>query len=157
MSPKPRLAIVLMLSALAAPARAQNTAAEPPVIAPPPPTKTETPAPAPPPTTAPAPTPETPSVVVVPAPAPAPPEPVTIDPDVAYPNGFADPVDPDATNVALDYEQRGFDWGLLGLLGLFGLIPLFRDRGGRRVVYVERDEELPPRRVVREERSDGRD
>ena len=52
-------------------------------------------------------------------------------------------------------EERGFPWGLLGLLGLLGLIPLFRDRGGRRVVYVERDE-LPPRRAVREERIEPR-
>ena len=165
-----RLKIVLAAAGLAlvAPALAQNTA-EPPVVAPPPPTKTDPP-PAtstPPVTTPPADTtPAPPPVVVVPPPQTAPPlEPVTIDPDAAYPNGFGDPADPFANDMSLAYRQeRGFDWGLLGLLGLFGLIPLFRDRGGRRVVYVERDDlpqrrvverdDLPPRRVVRTDRID---
>ena len=158
---KPASASILALAAcaaLAAPAAAQNSAEPPVVTAPPPksdtPPSTTTP-PATPPVvvTEPAPAP----VVVVPQSAPAAPpmEPVTIDPDAAYPNGFGDPLDPNSTNVALDYQRRGFDWGLLGLLGLLGLIPLFRDRGGRRVVYVERDES-PPRRVVREERIDDR-
>lgn len=151
---------IFALAALAAPAFAQNTTV-PPVIAPPPPTKNETP-PAtttpPPTTTAPEPAdPAPPAVVVVPQTQPAPIEPVTIDPDAAYPNGFADPADPFGNDMSLAYrEERGFPWGLLGLLGLLGLIPLFRDRDGRRVVYVERDE-LPPRRVVREERIDERD
>jgi hypothetical protein len=74
-----------------------------------------------------------------------------IQPDVAYPNGFADPADPFANDMALSYRQReGFPWGLLGLLGLLGLIPLIRGNGRVRTVYVERDEE--PRRVVRRER-----
>ena len=146
---------------LAGPTAAQNTATEPPVVAAPPPTKSEPapPPPAPPATSTPAPT-ETPAapppVVVVPQTSTAPPpmEPVTIDPDAAYPNGFADPSDPFANDMSLAYrEERGFDWGLLGLLGLFGLIPLFRERGRyARTVYVERDDEAAPRRVVRSER-----
>ena len=146
---------------LAAPAAAQNTASEPPVVAAPPPTKSEPapPTPAPPASTTPAPsdTPVAPApVVVVPQTSTAPPpmEPVTINPDAAYPNGFADPNDPFANDMSLAYrEDRGFDWGLLGLLGLLGLIPLFRQRGGyARTVYVERDDEAAPRRVVRKER-----
>jgi outer membrane biosynthesis protein TonB len=159
---KSALAAFILLGALAAPVAAQNSQAEPPVVAAPPPPKTETPpSTATPPATAPvetapaettaAPPPET--VVVVPQPQPAPAEPVTIDPDAAYPNGFADPADPFANDMSLAYrEERGFDWGLLGLLGLLGLIPLLRDRGGRRVVYVEREDD--PRRVVRRERID---
>jgi outer membrane biosynthesis protein TonB len=161
---KSALAALVLLGTLAAPAFAQNSQAEPPVIAAPPPPKAETPPPttAPPPATAPAetapaettvaPPPET--VVVVPQPQPAPAEPVTIDPDAAYPNGFADPADPFANDMSLAYgeERGGFDWGLLGLLGLLGLIPLLRDRGGRRVVYVEREDDA--RRAVRRERID---
>ena len=92
-------------------------------------------------------------VIVQPAPQAAPPPPpvTTIQPDIAYPNGFADPADPFANDIALSYRQReGFPWGLLGLLGLLGLIPLIRGNGRVRTVYVERDEE--PRRVVRRER-----
>jgi hypothetical protein len=141
------------LIVLAGPAAAQNTAG-PTVVTPPPPPTTSQPSPpattAPPATSEPA-EPEPPSVVVVPQAAPPPAiEPVPINPDVAYPNGFADPADPFANDMSLSYRQeRGFDWGLLGLLGLFGLIPLFR-RGGRyvRTVYVDRDE---PKRVIREE------
>ena len=139
---------------LALPAAAQNTAD--PVVTPPPPSSDTPPATTPPASTPPpATTPSAPPpVVVVPPPQTAPIEPVTINPDAAYPNGFADPTDPFANDMSLAYRQdRGFDWGLLGLLGLFGLIPLFRDRGGRRVVYVERDD-VPPRRVVRSERID---
>jgi hypothetical protein len=142
------------LIAFAAPAAAQNSS-EPPVITPPPPAKSEPPpatTPPPPSETTPpdpvmtSPPPET--VVVVPRTAPPPLEPVTIDPDAAYPNGFADPADPFGNGMSLAYrEERGFDWGLLGLLGLLGLIPLFRERAGRRVVYVERDDEA--RRAVR--------
>jgi hypothetical protein len=71
---------------------------------------------------------------------------VMIQPDVAYPNGFADP----AENylVAPIPGRQGYPWGLLGLLGLLGLIPLIRGNGRVRTVYVERDD--PPRRVVRE-------
>ena len=144
--------------AAAAPALAQNTSVEPPVTTSPPP-KTETPpgTTTPPPTTAPPPA-ETvvapPPVVVVPPAQTAPAEPVTINPDAAYPNGFADPADPFANDMSLAYrEESGFDWGLLGLLGLFGLIPLFRQRDrSARTVYVERDDVPPPRRVVRSER-----
>ena len=156
---KPVLLAAAALAA-AAPAAAQNTTAEPPVVSPPAPTG-ETPAPAPPPATAPAPSeaPSAPPVVVLPPVQTAPLEPITIDPDAAYPNGFADPNDPFANDMSLAYrEERGFDWGLLGLLGLFGLIPLLRDRS-RRVVYMERDEpgarrvvdrdDLPPRRTER--------
>ena len=146
--------------AFAAPAAGQNTTAEPPVVAAPPPTKADTPPPPPPPpatsTPAPSDTPSAPPpVVVVPPAQTAPMEPVTINPDAAYPNGFADPADPFANDMSLAYrEERGFDWGLLGLLGLLGLIPLFRQRGGfARTVYVERDD-VPPRRVVRTERVD---
>ena len=138
--------------AVAVPAAAQNTT-EPPVVAPPPPT--ETPPASTPPATTPAPVaPSAPPTVVVAPPAQTPPmPPVTIDPDAAYPNGFADPLDPNATNLAIGYrEERGFDWGLLGLLGLFGLFPLFRQRDRyARTVYVERDD-VPPRRVVRTDR-----
>jgi hypothetical protein len=149
MKPRYVAAMAAGLIFLTAPAAAQNTA-EPTVLTPPPPATGETPPPttAPPSKTEPA-EPAPPSVVVVPQ-APPPIEPVTIDPDVAYPNGFADPADPFANDMSLSYrEQRGFDWGLLGLLGLFGLVPLFR-RGGRfvRTVYVDRDE---PKRVIREE------
>ena len=151
-------AVAGCLIAFAGPAAAQNTT-EAPVVTPPPP-KTTPPVDttAPPSTSAPAevvveqPAP----VVVVPQSQPAVPvAPVTIDPDVAYPNGFADPADPFA-NTSLSYQEReGFDWGLLGLLGLFGLIPLFRGNGGRyvRTVYVDRDD---PKRVIREERHDER-
>ena len=157
---KPAFASTLAIAAcaaLAAPAAAQNTA-EPPVVTAPPPKSDTPPSTTTPPATATPPVSSEPApapVVVVPQTAPAAPpmEPVTIDPDAAYPNGFGDPLDPNATNVALDYQRRGFDWGLLGLLGLLGLIPLFRDRGGQRVVYVERDD-VPPRRVVREDRVD---
>ena len=148
----PLAAAAALLAAV--PAMAQNTA-EPPVVTTPP-TKADTPpATTAPPPPAPVETPSAPApVVVVPPPAPAPVEPVTINPDAAYPNGFADPADPFANDMSLAYRQeRGFDWGLLGLLGLLGLIPLFRDRGGRRVVYVERDD-VPPRRTVRTERID---
>ena len=159
------LAAGAALGALAAPAAAQNSSAEPPIVtippappkaeappAPPAPTPTPSPAPAEPPASG-APPQET-VVVVPPSPPPPPAEPVRIDPDAAYPEGFADPADPFANDMSLSYrdQQGGFDWGLLGLLGLLGLIPLFRDRGGRRVVYVERDDELPPRRVVRRDR-----
>jgi hypothetical protein len=76
---------------------------------------------------------------------------VTIDPDAAYPNGFADPADPFANELA-DQQRRqgsGFPWGLLGLLGLLGLVPLFRRGGGKtRTVYVDRND---PKRVLREE------
>jgi len=81
----------------------------------------------------------------------APPPPVTISPDAAYPNGFADPADPFGNDMSFARQTGGgFPWGLLGLLGLLGLIPLFR-RSDRlvRTVYVDRDE---PRRVIREER-----
>ncbi len=146
---------------VAAPAAAQNSQAEPPVVAAPPPvarTKVDPPTTAPPPTTGapapaePAPAPAAPAetVVVVPQPTTPSVEPMTIDPDAAYPEGFADPADPFANDMSLSYrEQRsGFDWGLLGLLGLLGLIPLFRQRRDGRTVYVERDEE-DGRRVVR--------
>ncbi len=137
------------LIVLAAPAAAQNSSA-PPVITPPPPAKTETP----PPTTAPPPSETTPpdpvttsppseTVVVVPqtVPAPAPMEPVTIDPDVAYPNGFADPADPFGNGMSLAYrEERGFDWGLLGLLGLLGLMK----RGGGTTVVTRENYTSPP-------------
>lgn len=162
MQTRPKLVAAAALLALAAPAIAQNTA-EPPVVAPPPPTtKSETPpATAPPPATTPPPPAETPAapppVVVVPPPQTPPMEPVTINPDAAYPNGFADPADPFANDMSLAYrERRGFDWGLLGLLGLLGLIPLFRQRDRQaRTVYVERDDEAAPRRVVRRERIEG--
>ena len=148
------------LIVLAVPAAAQNTT-EAPVVAPPPPAKTTSPVDTTaPPATSPAPAEtvvEQPApVVVVPQSQPAPSvTPMTIDPDVAYPNGFADPADPFA-NTSLSYQERdGFDWGLLGLLGLFGLIPLFRGNGGRyvRTVYVDRDD---PKRVIREERHEDR-
>ncbi|MGE0180119.1 MAG: hypothetical protein AB7O91_09915 [Sphingomonas sp.] len=78
---------------------------------------------------------------------------MTINPDAAYPNGFADPVDPFANDLSQVRQQRGFPWGLLGLLGLLGLIPLFRRSGSRttRTVYVDRDD---PKRVLREEQVD---
>ena len=78
---------------------------------------------------------------------------MTIDPDAAYPNGFADPPDPFANDMSqAQRENRGFPWGLLGLLGLLGLIPLFRRRGGTtRTVYVDRSD---PKRVLREEVED---
>jgi hypothetical protein len=151
----PVAALAACLIGVAAPAPAQNSAAEPPVVAPPPPSKTETPPPAttPPPTTAsepaePAPLPET--VVVVPQTQTVPMEPVTIDPDAAYPEGFADPADPFGNEMSLAHRRgQGFDWGLLGLLGLLGLIPIFLGRSERRIVYVDRDE--APRRSVRNE------
>jgi hypothetical protein len=154
MQPKYLLLAAAASLSIALPAAAQNTAD--PVDTPPPPSSDTPPATTPPASTPPpATTPSAPPpVVVVPPPQTAPIEPVTINPDAAYPNGFADPTDPFANDMSLAYRQdRGFDWGLLGLLGLFGLIPLFRDRGGRRVVYVERDD-VPPRRVVRSERID---
>ena len=85
-----------------------------------------------------------------PTPTAPPPAPVEINPDAAYPNGFADPIDPAATNFQDARSESRFSWGLLGLLGLLGLVPLFR-RSGRvsRTVYVDRDD---PKRVLREER-----
>lgn len=146
---------------LAAPAAAQNSSAEPPVVTAPPPTTTKS-EPPPPRTETPSSTPSTnvdpvdpvpaPStpVIVTPAPQTVPLEPVTIDPDAAYPEGFGDPADPFSNELSVSYRQQqggGFPWGLLGLLGLLGLIPLFRNRDGERVVYVQRDEEI--RRPVR--------
>ena len=91
----------------------------------------------PPPTTAPA----QPVVVAPPPPQPVPQQPIAIQPDVAYPNGFQDPSDPFANDMALANRNRqGFPWGLLGLLGLLGLIPLCRGNGRVRTVYVERDD-----------------
>jgi len=151
---RPRLIpIALALGlALAAPAAAQNSSAEPPVtdteVTPP---KTE-PGPPPAATTVPVTVAPAQPVIVTP-PVQAAPPPVTIQPDVAYPNGFADPADPFANDLSLSYRQReGFPWGLLGLLGLLGLIPLIRGNGRVRTVYVERDDE--PRRVVRRDRID---
>ena len=154
-------AAVAALSLLATgPAGAQNSSAEPPVVAPPPPKSSEPPPPrtdtppAKPPVDIepvdPVPAPST-QVVVTPAPQPVPLEPVTIDPDAAYPEGFADPADPFSNELSMSYRQdeSGFDWGLLGLLGLLGLIPLFRNRG-ERVVYVERDEARSDRVVRRD-------
>jgi hypothetical protein len=158
---KPSLAALASLAlVLAAPAAAQNsssTAPGPPATGTAPATGTgpssgtATPSTTPPETVQPVEPPTT--VVVQPAPQAAPPPPpvTTIQPDVAYPNGFADPADPFANDLALRYQQReGFPWGLLGLLGLLGLIPLIRGNGRVRTVYVERDDE--PRRVVRRER-----
>lgn len=144
------LAIALVLIVAAAPSAAQNTT-DPPVVTAPPPTKTE-PAPpttAPPTTTEPV-TEEPAETPVVVRETPPAPEPVTIDPDAAYPNGFADPADPFGNDLSLArQEPSGFPWGLLGLLGLFGLVPLFRRSGHTtRTVYVDRDD---PRRVLREE------
>jgi outer membrane biosynthesis protein TonB len=146
------LAIALVLIMAPAPSAAQNTT-EPPVVAAPPPTKTE---PAPPTTTPPTTTEEPVTEEPAEAPvvvreAPPEPEPMTIDPDAAYPNGFADPADPFGNDLSLARQQEsGFPWGLLGLLGLLGLIPLFRQSGRTtRTVYVDRDD---PRRVIREER-----
>jgi hypothetical protein len=145
------LAIALLLIAAAAPAAAQNTIE--PVVTPPPPTKSELPPTTTPPTTTPEPVETEPAQnVVVVREAPPAPEPVTIDPDAAYPNGFADPADPFGNDLSLArQEQAGFPWGLLGLLGLLGLIPLFRRSGHvtTRTVYVDRDD---PKRVIREER-----
>jgi hypothetical protein len=158
MKPSLVLAATALLGAFVTPAGAQNTTAEPPVITlPSPPAKTETlpVTTATPPATTPAETAPTENgaapvaeTVVVPQAAPAPSEPVTIDPDAAYPNGFADPADPFANDMSAvaGNQGGGFDWGLLGLLGLLGLIPLFRDRGARRVVYVEREND--PRRAA---------
>jgi len=155
-SPLIRIMIAAAAISVAGPALAQNgvAPAQPPAsgTAPAQPPATGTP---------PGTTPAAPPVVVVPVPAEnvtvaapsapvqAPPEPVTINPDAAYPNGFADPVDPFA-NMSEQPRQGGFPWGLLGLLGLLGLIPLFRRGGGRttRTVYVDRDD---PKRVIREE------
>jgi cellulose synthase operon protein B len=139
--------------ALAAPAGAQNST-EPPAAATPP--KAEPPAStttAPPATTPPVTVEPIQPVIVQPVPAPAPPPPpMTIQPDVAYPNGFADPAAPFANDMALTYQQReSRPWGLLGLLGLLGLIPWIRGNGRVRTVYVERDDG-EPRRVVRRER-----
>ena len=155
---------IVAVTALAAPAAGQNSSSEAPVVAPPPPTKAQTPTPPPPP---PPPPPSSEPVepvvtdvpaqptIVVPRVETAPPEPVTISPDSAYPNGFADPEDPFGNGMSLAYRQEegGFDWGLLGLLGLLGLIPLFRNGNRRRVVYVEEEDE--PARVVRRKRVDG--
>jgi len=140
---------VLILAFAAASAAAQNTA-EPTTA--PPPAKAEAPPPATTPVVTPVPveTEPTQNVVVVRETAPPAPEPVTIDPDAAYPNGFADPADPFGNDMSLARrDQGGFSWGLLGLLGLLGLIPLFRGTGRTtRTVYVDRDD---PRRVLREE------
>ena len=164
---KAALAGTAILALAALPAAAQNSSSNPPTVSAPPPASTgtsgTTPA-SPPPaggTTTPSAPPETapaaPPVIVQQAPPPVQQTPVTIAPDVAYPNGFADPADPFANDMARSYgaQQGGFDWGLLGLLGLLGLIPLIRGNGWVRTVYVERDDE--PRRVVRRvEEGEGR-
>lgn len=146
--------LVLIAALIAIPAAAQNTTA-PVTTAPPATTPTTTPSTTPPATTpvvTPVPVETAPAenVVVVRETAPAAPAPVTIDPDAAYPNGFADPADPFGNDMSLARrDQGGFNWGLLGLLGLLGLIPLFRRSGGTvRTVYVDRDD---PRRVLRED------
>ena len=150
----------LPLLLIAHPAGAQNSSAEPPLVAAPPPTTEPEPAPPPrsdpPPSRSssevqpvdPVPAPSTP-VIINPAPQTVPLEPVTLDPNAAYPDGFADPADPFSNELSVSYRQQqggGFPWGLLGLLGLLGLTPLFRNRG-ERVVYVQREEEV--RRTVR--------
>ena len=146
MQPRNVFILVAALAACACPAAAQNSTAEPPVVAPAPP-KPETPpvagTPPPAPNTLAPVEPAAPSeVVVVPQPQTTPQEAIPIDPDVAYPNGFADPAEPFANDMSLAYrESSGFDWGLLGLLGLLGLIPLFRGDRYARTVYVERDDE----------------
>jgi hypothetical protein len=150
------VALAALMLVSAGPAAAQNGSAEPPDVSSPPTQKSEPPATTSSTTTVPVTVQPAQPVVVqpVPAPAPPPPAPVTIQPDAAYPNGFADPADPFANDVALSYSQRqGFPWGLLGLLGLLGLIPLVRGNGRVRTVYVER-EDGEPRRVVRRERID---
>lgn len=146
--------LILVSAFLAASATAQNNSvpaptAPPPAKVEPAPLPTTPPAAMPPVTPAPVETAPAENVVVVRETAP-PPEPVTIDPDAAYPNGFADPADPFGNDMSLARrDQGGYNWGLLGLLGLLGLIPLFR-RGANttRTVYVDRDD---PRRVLREE------
>lgn len=147
-----RLAIgCLAVLFTAAPAVAQNssgaapsTGAPSPSTAPPPATNSSAAAPAPAPEIAPA----APPVVVQQAPAPVQQVPVAISPDAQYPNGFQDPNDPLANEArAYNEQQKGFDWGLLGLVGLLGLIPLIRGNSAVRTIYVEREE---PRRVVRE-------
>ncbi|MGQ0661620.1 hypothetical protein [Sphingosinicella sp.] len=146
----------LVLALAAAPLAAQNATA--PAAPPAGPVQPPGTAPAPgvtPPAVQPLP-PDSPSAPVnnsaaaAPPPAPAPvPEPVTIDPDAAYPNGFADPADPFANELAdARRERSGFPWGLLGLLGLLGLVPLFRRGSKTRTVYVDRND---PKRVLREE------
>jgi hypothetical protein len=151
-----RLAIgCLAMFILAAPAVAQNssgaapsTGATSPSTASPPVTNSSAAAPAPAPETVPA----APPVVIQQAPAPVQQVPVAISPDAAYPNGFQDPNDPFANEArAYNEQQKGFDWGLLGLVGLLGLIPLIRGNGAVRTIYVERDE---PRRVMRERSED---
>ena len=148
-----RLIPAAVVLALAAPAFGQNGTAEPPASASAPPQKAE-PAPAttstaPPATTTVPVTIEPAQPIVVAAVQPPPPPPIAIQPDVAYPNGFADPADPFANDMALANRNRqGFPWGLLGLLGLLGLIPMIRGNGRVRTVYVERDD--VPRRVLRE-------
>jgi hypothetical protein len=161
-------ALAVAMIAFATAAGAQNST-EPPLVAPPPPTQTDEPASPPasatiPRTPTPAPaqdppdpaltSPPPPTTTVIPDPMPLPSEPVTISPDVAYPNGFADPADPFGNGMSLAYrEEEGFDWGLLGLLGLLGLIPLFRRGDGfARTVYREREED--PARVLRRDRRD---
>jgi len=145
--------IAASLAALPMPAVAQNSSGAAPASAPP--AKTESPSASVTPPAAPAAEtvqPAEPAPVVVVQPAPVPQQPVTISPDAAYPNGFADPADPFANEAsAYNDSQGGFDWGLLGLLGLLGLIPLIRGNGPR-TIYVERDE---PRRVVRERIEDS--
>jgi len=148
-----RLIPAAVALALAAPAFGQNGTAEPPASASPPPQKAE-PAPATtstaPPATTTVPVTIEPAQPIVVAPVQPPPQPpIAIQPDVAYPNGFADPADPFANDMALANRNRqGFPWGLLGLFGLLGLIPLVRGNGRVRTVYVERDD--VPRRVLRE-------
>ena len=78
---------------------------------------------------------------------------MTISPDAAYPNGFADPADPFANEArAYNDQQGGFDWGLLGLLGLLGLIPLIRGNGPSAPSMSSATE---PRRVVAGSGSEG--
>lgn len=129
-------------SGSAPPAATAPPATQPPLVSPPPPPAATAPEAEPAPAE---------NVVIVQPVQTVPDEPLTISPDAAYPNGFADPTDPFGNDLSLArQEETAFPWGLLGLLGLFGLVPLFR-RGGRttRTVYVDRDD---PKRVIREER-----
>ena len=155
---EPRRRPCRLAVAFAAPAAAQNSAAAPPTVAgTPPKTEPAPPAGTAPPATTPTTTPETAEPPsrwsCQPAPQPAPQQPVTISPDAAYPNGFADPADPFANEARAYNDQQAASTGACsGLLGLLGLIPLIRGNGRARTIYVERDEE--PRRVVRRERID---
>ncbi|HEX8526597.1 WGxxGxxG-CTERM domain-containing protein [Allosphingosinicella sp.] len=151
-----RAALAAALLTASTAALARNTTAEPPSTNPP---AGGTEKPNVPPGTSPGTTPIDPAPIENPQPAPAqpsaapapvqsapPPATITLDADVPYPNGFADPAQPYGNEASVSIRNEGgFDWGLLGLLGLLGLFGLRSSIGSsRHVVHSDRYDDGRP-------------